>query len=165
MAEQPNTAAPAKAKKSNLIFLIIGVALLAGGMGAGWFLFAHNKTTQASVEKPEKKEPEFTLHLDGFTVNLNDPDESHFLRCTLDLGLAHEPKAAGGGKEGEANAGLPIPRIRDTILSVLTAAKANELLTAEGKENLKTNLLTALQRRVPEIEAKDVYFTEFLVQR
>ena len=164
MAEQPNTAVPVKAKSSNLIFLVVGIVLLAGGMGAGWFLFAHNKTTQAAAEKPEKPEPEFTLHLDGFTVNLNDPDESHFLRCTMDLGLAHEPKGASG-KEGETNAGLPIPRIRDTILSVLTAAKANELLTTEGKENLKQNLLAALQQRVPEIEAKDVYFTEFLVQR
>jgi flagellar protein FliL len=165
MAEQPNNAVPVKAKSNNLIFLVIGIVLLAGGMGAGWFLFAHNKTTQAAAEKPEKKEPEFTLHLDGFTVNLNDPDENHFLRCTIDLSLAHEPKAAAGGKEGEASSGLPIPRIRDTILSVLTAAKANELLTVEGKENLKHNVLAALQQRVPEIEAQDVYFTEFLVQR
>jgi len=163
MAEQTKTAA--SGKKSNLIFLILGIVLLAGGLGAGWFLFAHNKTTQAAAtEKPEKKEPEFTLHLDSFTVNLNDPDESHFLRCTIDLSLAHEPKGAGG-KEGEANAGVPIPRIRDTVLSVLTAQKANDLLTVEGKTDLKHKLLAALDQRVPEIEAQDVYFTEFLVQR
>src|SRR5579872_4432254 len=156
MAEQTN----ASAKKFNPLFLVIGVLLLAGGLGAGWFLFAHNKTTQAAAtEKPEKKEPEFTLHLDSFTVNLNDPNESHFLRCTIDLSLAHAPK--GAAKEGDASAGLPIPRIRDTILSVLTAAKADELLTVEGKTDLKHKLLAALDQRVPEIEAQDVYFTEF----
>jgi flagellar basal body-associated protein FliL len=56
-------------------------------------------------------------------------------------------------------------RTRDTILSVLAAAKANDLLTPEGKEALKHNLLAALNGRVPEIEARDIYFTEFLVQR
>ena len=48
---------------------------------------------------------------------------------------------------------------------MLTAAKANDLLTAEGKTDLKHKLLAALDQRVPEIEAQDVYFTEFLVQR
>ena len=81
MAEQPK----APSKKSPLIFIVIGVVMLAGGLGAGWFLFAHNKTTQAAPEKVEKKEPEFTLHLESFTVNLNDQEENHFLRCTIDL--------------------------------------------------------------------------------
>jgi flagellar basal body-associated protein FliL len=162
MAEQP-TAAPAK-KSPLLIIIIIGIVMLGGGLGAGWFLFAHNKTTQAAPEKVvEKKEPEFALHLESFTVNLNDQEENHFLRCTIDLSLAHPPK--GAGKEGDANAGLPIARIRDTILSVITSAKANELLTVEGKAALKKNILAALKERTPEIEADDVYFTEFLVQR
>lgn len=161
MAEQPK--ASTSGKKSPLIFIVIGVVLLAGGVGTGWFLLARNKTTQAASEKVEKKEPEFTLHLEGFTVNLNDQEDNHFLRCTIDLSLAHAPK--GAGKEGEPAAGLPTARIRDTILSVLTAAKANELLTSEGKVALKKNLLAALNERTPEIEAQDVYFTEFLVQR
>jgi flagellar FliL protein len=161
MAEQPTASA---AKKSPLVILIIiGAVMLAGGLGAGWFLFAHSKTTQAAPENVEKKEPEFALHLESFTVNLNDQEDNHFLRCTIDLSLAHPPK--GAGKEGEANAGLPIARIRDTILAVLTSAKANELLTVEGKAALKKNILAALKQRTPDIEADDVYFTEFLVQR
>jgi flagellar basal body-associated protein FliL len=161
MAEQPKSSS----KKSPLIYVVIAAVMLAGGLGTGWFLFARNKTTQAAGQKVvEKKEPEFTLHLESFTVNLNDVEENHFLRCTIDLSLEHAPK--GAGKEGaDAAAGLPIPRIRDTILSVLTSAKANELLTPQGKLALKQNILSALKERTPEIEAQEVYFTEFLVQR
>ena len=62
-------------------------------------------------------------------------------------------------------ASLPIARIRDAILSVLTLCKANALLTPEGKADLKKNLVDSLNRKVPELGVKDVYFTEFLVQR
>jgi flagellar basal body-associated protein FliL len=172
MADQPQAlpenaaAAPAKAKKSNLVLiLLVGVATLLGGSGATYFLLARGKTTAAAAsEKVEKKEPEATVHLESFTVNLNDQEESHFLRTTIELSLAHAPKGDPSGKEG-GDSSFPMARTRDTIISVLTAAKANELLTPEGKATLKQSVLAALQQKVPEIEARDVYFTEFLVQR
>ncbi len=35
---------------------------------------------------------ELTVHLEGFTVNLADPEENHiFCALPLDLGLAHAP--------------------------------------------------------------------------
>lgn len=106
--------------------------------------------------------PKYLVHLEGFTVNLADPEETHFLRVTLDLGLDQLPQAVE--REKPANS-LPIPRIRDTILSVLTLCKANELLTPEGKSRLKKDLLEALKRDVPDVPVREVYFTEFLVQR
>lgn len=142
----------------------MGLLLLLAASGAGWFLLARGKN-HPGPEAVAKKEAEFTVHLDSFTVNLNDQEESHFLRVTMELGLAHAPKGDAAGKEGGDASGFPTARTRDTILSVLTAAKADELLTSEGKAALKRNLLAALQQRVPEIEARDVYFTEFLVQR
>ena len=168
---QPTTSPAAEASpqpKSKLLLLVlVGLVLLLGGSGATWFFFVHGKAAQAAGEKtaqPEKKDPEFTLHLDSFTVNLNDQEESHFLRVTLELGLGHAPK--GDGKEGaESSGGLPIAQARDTILTILSACKANELLTPEGKNALKQQLLAALQQKVPEMDARNVYFTEFLVQR
>jgi flagellar basal body-associated protein FliL len=170
MADQSpteNTATgPSKAKKSNLIIiLLVGIAMLLGGSGATYFLLARGKTTAAAgPEKVEKKDPEFPVKLDSFTVNLNDQEESHFLRVTMELSLAHAPKGDPAAKEG-GDSSFPTARTRDTIITVLTAAKANELLTPEGKAALKQGVLAALQQRVPEIESKDVYFTEFLVQR
>jgi flagellar protein FliL len=100
MAEQANAAAAATPKKnSTLVFILIGVILLMAGGGAAWFLHSRAGGAQAAAApKEEKKEPEFTLHLESFTVNLNDQEESHFLRVTMEIGLAHAPKSQG--KEG-----------------------------------------------------------------
>jgi flagellar protein FliL len=163
MAEQTATeTATAKQKKpkSKILLIIIAVILVAGGAGAAWFL---RSRPRSSAPAPVVKAPQYTVHLESFTVNLADPEETHFLRVTIDLGLAKAP--AGDGKEGAEASGFPSARTRDALLSVLTASKANDLLTPEGKATLKSNLLTALQQKVPEIEAQDVYFTEFLVQR
>jgi flagellar FliL protein len=155
-----------KPKSKILLFVILGLVISLGGAGAAWFFFVHGKSAQAAqkTEASEKKEPEFTVHLDSFTVNLADQEESHFLRVTMELGLGHEPKG-GGAKEGADTSGIPVAQTRDTILSILSACKANDLLTPEGKVTLKQHLLAALHEKVPEIDARNVYFTEFLVQR
>jgi UDP-N-acetylglucosamine 2-epimerase len=64
-----------------------------------------------------------------------------------------------------AKKGLPMAHIRDSILSVLTLGKAETLLTPEGKQQLKKSLVEVLNRENPELGVRDIYFTEFLVQR
>jgi flagellar basal body-associated protein FliL len=59
----------------------------------------------------------------------------------------------------------PVPVLRDTILSVVSAYTADDLLTPTGKSKLKQELLTTLRERVPAAHVVEVYFTEFLVQR
>lgn len=166
MAQPTTTAAPAASAPSSkrTLLLVVAGLLLAGGCGATWFFLAHGRKASAAENTQKPKDPEYTLHLDSFTVNLADPEESRFLRVTMELGLAHAPKG-DASKEGAENSGFPLARTRDAVLSVLTACQANDLLTPEGKDALKTHLLAALQQKVPEIGAQDVYFTEFLVQR
>ena len=148
-------------KKSNGLRLIMlaGAIVFLGGGGAFWFLRHGGKTTEAAVQE---KAPGYTVHLESFTVNLADAEESHFLRITMDLGLGHAPK--GGSEKGEGG-DFPTAQTRDAILSVLTAGKANVLMTPEGKAQLKHDLLQELQTKVPELDVREVYFTEFLVQR
>jgi flagellar FliL protein len=139
--------------------------LFAGAVvgGSYWYVQQHDRAieneraaTEASVA------PKYTVHLEGFTVNLSDPEETHFLRVTIDLGIDRLPPGTDKEKPGQA---IPVARIRDSILSVLTVCKANELLTPEGKEQLKKNLLETLRKNVPELALREIYFTEFLVQR
>jgi flagellar protein FliL len=99
------------------------------------------------------------LHLDSFVVNLADTEENRFLRVGIDLGLG----IPLSGKEGEG--GVPIARIRDCILVVLSTWRSDALLAPEGKQKLKDELLLALQDRVPELGVKEIYLTDFLVQR
>jgi flagellar FliL protein len=151
--------APQEPKKKSIgMGLILGLLLLvAAGGGGAWYYFHQTKTTHAA---PIQEETLHTVHLEGFTVNLADVEENHFLRITIDIALGHAPKAA---KEGESE--IPTARVRDAILTVLTVGKADVLITQEGKAQLKKDILAALQQSVPELDVREVYFTEFLVQR
>ena len=98
-----------------------------------------------------------TLVLETFVVNLNGSSQRAYLRVGITLGLAHPlPR-----NQAEA---VPVALMRDTILSVLASAQAEELLRLEGKRQLRDALLKALQERVPQMAVENVYFTEFLVQ-
>jgi flagellar basal body-associated protein FliL len=106
------------------------------------------------------------LPLESFTVNLADPEEGRFLRVTMALGVEGKlpPITKNESKEPEAGA-VSMATIRDSILTVLAQYKSDELLTPEGKNKLKQDLLAALNRDVAPLGAREIYFTEFLVQR
>ena len=161
---------PPKKKRSTGKFIGAGVVLFAVGFG-GWWAFlrpraapASDATDQSAAAAPAA--PTTVLPLESFTVNLADPEEGHFLRTTLALGVAGDVPTSGK-TEGKApeTGGVSMATIRDSILSVLTTCKSEELLTPEGKTKLKADLITALDRDVPALQAREVYFTEFLVQR
>jgi flagellar protein FliL len=156
----PNASAPeAKKSKAPLLIIIVAVVLLLGGGGAAWFFLHHAKTAEAA---PQPKSADFIAHLEPFTANLADSEDSHFLRVTMDLDLGRVPKGADSDK---GNGDFPTARVRDAVIAVLTLGKADVLVTPDGKTALKHDIVAALQHKVPEIDARDVYFTEFLVQR
>ncbi len=143
--------------------LLIGatlLGLLAGG-GAAW-LVTENRQAPESASASTNAAARNLIHLDEFTVNLADPGQSHFLRMAMDLELDH---SIGGVLSDKDSSSLPKARIRDSILSVLTACKADDLLTTDGKQQLKKNLLTHLHQDIPDLGVHEIYFTEFLVQR
>lgn len=117
-----------------------------------------HRTAQASGASDADAAPTIksVIHLDSFLVNLTGGNA--FLRVGIDVGLTAAPKA-------DASQGPPIALIRDTILGVLTTCSADQLLTDAGKEQLKQRLLTALQKRDPDLNVGAVYFTDFLVQQ
>ena len=99
---------------------------------------------------------ESALPLETFVVNLDSGTQRGYLRIGITLGMAH---ALPRNQQDAAIAG-----VRDAILSVLASAKVEQLLTAEGKEQLKDDLLRAISARAPQLGVENVYFTEFLVQ-
>ncbi|HME12766.1 MAG TPA: flagellar basal body-associated FliL family protein [Candidatus Acidoferrum sp.] len=159
MADAETTAAPAKT--SGVSLLTIAVLAVVGGGASAWFVMQRTRSAEAPRAESGMV-PKYIVHLEGFTVNLADTEETHFLRVTMDLGIDRLPD---GVQKDRAAAGMPVARIRDAVLSVLTVAHAVPLLTPEGKLQLKKSILDSLQRNVPELDVRDVYFTEFLVQR
>jgi flagellar protein FliL len=148
-------------KSSGSSLLVIVLLTIIGGGGSAWFMLQRSRAAEV-VHSGEGYAPKYIVHLEGFTVNLADSEETHFLRITMDLGIDRLPE---GAEKEKAAAGLPVARIRDAVLSVLTVCKADPLLTPDGKLQLKKNILEGLRHNVPELDVRDVYFTEFLVQR
>ncbi len=139
------------AKKSSLkTILVISIAGLLA-VATGIFFWPHSSgSSSASVAGA----PETTLALDTFVVNLDSTGQRAYLRVGITLGMSRPLKREDA----------PVALVRDVILSVLTGAHPDQLLAAEGKQNLKAEILKALREGAPELGINNVYFTEFLVQ-
>ena len=133
-------------------YLLLSVIAMAAG---GWLW---RSRTGAGAEATQSSQVHSTLHLDTFVLNLSDRDERAYLRVGVDLGLRSDPQT----KNKDAP---PLALIRDTILGVLGKARSEDVLSAEGKQKLKAELLRALRERSPALGVEEVYFTEFLIQR
>jgi len=149
-----------EARWGRAVFLLLGLAALTvvGCLGC--------KKSPPASKGPGKDAQTPTvkavMHLEPFVVNLADSEENRFLRVGIDLGLEN-PVSAKEGKGGEGE--VPTARIRDCILAVLSSCHSDALLAPEGKQKLKDELVHALRERAPELAVKEVYFTDFLVQR
>lgn len=157
-SEAITTAAETPHKRTaRVLGALLALVVLASGCGA-WYLL-HNQAQAGEVSADPNAPPVAVIHLDSFIVNLADQGQVDYLRVSMDLGVSKQPDTKDGGK------GIPVASIRDTIIGVLATRHAQELLTPDGKQTLKQDLLAALNNRVPEIGARDIYFTDFLVQR
>ncbi len=88
------------------------------------------------------------------------------MRATLALGVDGQlPTIARGESKPVETSPVSMATIRDSILTVLAQCTSEQLLTPEGKAKLKADLLSALNRDVPGLQAREIYFTEFIVQR
>jgi len=147
---QPGAVPENVAKKRKKWPAVVLVVVLAG---IGIFVWMRPDPSTSAAEGAA----ESTLALETFVVNLPGSGQRAYLRAGITLGLAHPlPR-----NQPEA---VPTALVRDTILSVLATAQPDDLLKAEGKRQLKDELLKALQERVPQLAVQNVYFTEFLVQ-
>jgi flagellar basal body-associated protein FliL len=161
-ARQLKADSPATRISAGVLVVAIILGLACGG-GTVWFAMQGAHAANAiKTEAEDPPPPKYIIHLEGFTVNLADSEESHFLRITVELGVDRIPSLNKKEKDSE---GFPKARIRDAILSVLTICKADVLLTTAGKLQLKKDLIETLNRTIPDLAVREAYFTEFLVQR
>ncbi|MBX7144659.1 MAG: flagellar basal body-associated FliL family protein [Oligoflexia bacterium] len=182
--EKKEGEAEAKPKgKGKLIIIIAVVVLLLGGGGAAFFLMG-SKAEPADAEHAEENHDEEQKHLvtaDLEPIIVNLSETSNFLKVSLLLEMDNSilEKAAGehaaggeGGGEGESKSGLPgplgprTPMIRDAVIKVLSSKKAADVLTIEGKEQIKEELIEAMNEAsgLEEGPIVAVYFSDFIVQ-
>ena len=150
--EQKNSLSDAPAPRRRRLAWFLPLLVLAG-VGIWFWMNRSDDPAQANDTSTVRS----TLHLETFVLNLADADQRSYLRIGIDLGLNQDAK-----KVEQVGS---VAEVRDTILTILSQAKVDDLLTSGGKAKLKQDLLRALQERMPRLGVEEVYFTEFLIQR
>ena len=152
-------AAPASNKK--LIILIAVAALVIGiGAGAAWF-FLRGDAAPEKAHKTVKAahKPEF-VPVEQFVVNLQPENGEQYLQVQFTLQV-NGPEQVELIKAHMAN-------VRNRVLMLLSAKRASEISTVEGKQQLAAEIVAALNAPfVDKGEPQDitaVLFTAFIIQ-
>ena len=158
-----------------LIAVVAGVVIATLGVGGVVYYLAHTGRLSmqgGAAQKTEAIGPATThaMVLEPLLVNLADAGGSSYLRVALTLRVADAADKKGtkaNGEKGKSDNGTEdaVAAVRDTVLTVLGRQTADDLLAADGKEHLKAELKSALAEHNAELKVKDVFFTDFLVQR
>ncbi|MCB0344651.1 MAG: flagellar basal body-associated FliL family protein [Bdellovibrionales bacterium] len=149
---------------SKLIIIIVVVVLLLGLIGAGAFFALsggggdHGDDEGDDEELEEEEElgelPGAIFPLEVFIVNLGV--KGSFLKAAIQLEFI-DPEPPPSIENN-------VPKVRDAIIRVLSSKKANEILSIEGKEKLRGEVVNAVNDTLGGEDVLQVYFTEFIIQ-
>ncbi|MGH7769108.1 MAG: flagellar basal body-associated FliL family protein [Candidatus Binatia bacterium] len=136
--------------------LVTGVAL--GLLVGAWFLayeFFKPGAGAESKEKPVAKK-ETTVEMEPFVVNLAGAQPGRYLRASLSLVLNN-----GHDKHNVKQASS---RLRHELIMLFSGKTSESLLAAEGKSELREEIVERINAAAGEELVYEVYFREFLIQ-
>lgn len=149
-----------------IILIAVGVLLLAGiGVGAMLFLKeeppAEGDAAGETTRKPSNAADPIYQGLDpDFVVAFQNPKTVRFIKLSIEA-MARDDDVIEAVK-------LHMPAIRDRVIILLSDKSEDSLLDTDGKEQLREELLAAVQDVLkentgePGVEA--IYFTNFVMQ-
>jgi len=94
--------------------------------------------------------------LDPFIVNIYDGQELRYLRVKVEF------ETAAADAKGEIE--LRQAPLRDAILVLLTTKTLQDIQDLQGKNQLRDEILVAVNKILPPGKVSRVYFTDFVVQ-
>lgn len=157
---------PAKKSSKLLIIILLITGLIIGGGGAAAFLVLKNMKSDDKNESSEKKSASADkgkdmqlgpiLQLDPFIVNLAGAGGRNYLKLEISLELDKV--------ELETEIKNKMPRIKDTVLLLLSSKSFADIQHADGKLMLKNEIITLLNKFLASGTVKNLYFTNFVVQ-
>lgn len=178
-----------KSKGKLLIIIIAVVVLIVAGVAVKMFVLGGKKTegtkpkekqveNQKQVQPPPQPQPEYgggeyvneanltPVVVGPLIVNLADVGGDRYLKIKLVLLEAGNKKVEKKAESEENKTGINLQDavIRDTIITVLSSKTSDDLLSVSGKEELKNELITAINRALNMPLVRKIYFLTFIIQ-
>jgi flagellar FliL protein len=154
-----------KKSKKKLILFGLSVLILAASGGFLWksglamkFIGGEQKSEQQGSKTPgdggKKIGPLYPL--ESFIVNLNDATGRRYLKVKAEMELTDAKAVEVVDKQ--------LPRLRDSIILLLSSKSFEEIASREGKMRLRQEMIGQLNHHLGKGKLVTVYFTEFVVQ-
>lgn len=178
--EDEEEEAPKPAKKKGILKWVlagVGVLLLVGiSVGASMFFMrgmlhgdgassaeAAGEPVKKKDEKKESKQSKMSVYYKfdpPFVVNFQGPTGNRFLQVTIEL-MTYDPDVVPAIEQH-------MPVIRNNLVFLLSSVNYDQISTLEGKQKLRADCLTEIQRILKEKIGKpgveEVYFTSLVMQ-
>lgn len=154
--------------KKKLILIAVAALVLIGGAVGAWLMLSGpakpsvEETTKAAPAQaePQRQHALYVGMPRPFVFNVSGQDRDRLVQIKVQL------MVRGGASEALAKQHIPL--IEGTLLRVFSAASAEQLMTFEGKEKLRTDALAETQRVLKELTKENVVeqvlFTGFVMQ-
>jgi flagellar FliL protein len=158
------TAAAGK-RRAPWLLIIIGVVVLAAGLGAALFLthsFGRSKAGAHAAAQHKPSGPPLYLALDPpFVVNFQADQLVRFLQVSVEV-MSRDPQTLDLLKNND-------PVLRNDLLILLANQKYSVISTPAGKEQLRADALAAIRKDLAQAggdpnKLEAVYFTSFVMQ-
>jgi flagellar protein FliL len=145
-AQKPEDPTVPKNSSKKLLIAVIAALVLVIAAGAGWY-FTKAKSDDHHAEEVKIEPPKTPIFvaLEPFTVNLQRESTDQYLQIGISM------KTFDAEVETKIKANLP--DIRSKILQLLTTKTATELLTAEGKKHLVSEILYSANASIGIVDA------------
>ncbi len=168
--EERSDESPEEGPKTRKIWIILIAGLILTG-GAGvvlWrldFFPAPGSPASASAEpeservKAQEKmsEVKSTMNLESFLVNLADKEDVRFIKAQFQLGLAEEDESLTKNP-------VILAATRDSIISLLSSKTSDQIMTPQGKEQLRHEIRDRVNAILPKGLVREVFIVDFVVQ-
>lgn len=150
--------APTRKGGSKILWILLPMLLLLG-VGAFWgWSYIKGDDEQGVNGKPDQNlAPPPIVAFSPFVVNLVDEgDLPRYLKIEFDMELRR------GSDTEEVRTKLG--ELRDAVIVLLTSKRSSDLISIEGKDRLRDEIITRLNGRLQYATVNKIFFKEFIIQ-
>ena len=148
---------PIEPKKSGkmkwIIVILVSVVVICAGAGTGLYFFMNKDHKKAEVAKPAVVA---IWPMEAFIVNIADTNGSRYLKLVVQLEVSDQTVVP----ELEQLK----PKLRDTILDLLSPKTYQDLMELSGKQRLREDIAGRVNNILTKGKVTKVYFTDFVIQ-